>query len=45
MCMGPADILTEELENGAEKRDIFMSYLPVKWNSFGLRFVRRRFRH
>ena len=30
-------------ENGAEKGDIFMSYLYVKWNSFGLRFARRRF--
>jgi hypothetical protein len=32
-------------ENGAEKGDIFMSYLYVKWNSFGLRFARRRSRH
>ena len=22
-----------------------MSYLSVKWNSFGLRFARQRFRH
>jgi len=22
-----------------------MSYLTVKWNSFGLRFARQRFRH
>src|SRR6266852_1187939 len=26
-------------ENGAEKGDIFMSYLYVKWNSFGLRLL------
>ncbi len=32
-------------KNGAEKGHIFMSYLYVKWNSFGLRFARRRFRH
>jgi hypothetical protein len=25
-------------KKGAEKGDIFMSYLYVKWNSFGLRF-------
>jgi len=32
-------------ENGAEKGEKFMSYLYVKWNSFGLRFARRSFRH
>jgi hypothetical protein len=32
-------------ENGAEKGDIFMSYLYVKWNSCWLRFTRRRLRH
>ena len=32
-------------KNGAEKGDIFMSYLYVKWNSFSLRFTRRRLRH
>src|SRR5258705_303945 len=32
-------------KNGAEKGDIFMSYLYVKWNSCGLRFARRRFGH
>ncbi len=30
-------------ENGQEKGEQFMSYLYVKWNSFGLRFARRRF--
>jgi len=30
-------------KNGAEKGDIFMSYLYVRWNSFGLRLARRRF--
>jgi hypothetical protein len=31
--------------NEAEKGEKFMSYLYVKWNSFGLRFARRRFGH
>ena len=30
---------------GQEKGEQFRSYLYVKWNSFGLRFARRRFRH
>ncbi len=30
---------------GQEKGEKFMSYLYVKWNSFGLRFARRRFGH
>ena len=32
-------------KNGAEKGDIFMSYLYVKWNSFGTRVARRRSRY
>jgi hypothetical protein len=31
-------------KNGAEKGDIFMSYLHVKWNSFGA-VARQRFSH
>ena len=30
---------------GKKKEIQNMSYLYVKWNSFGLRFARRRFRH
>ena len=32
-------------ENGAERKVNKMSYLYVKWNSFGLRPARQRFRH
>ena len=32
-------------KSGQEKGEKFMSYLYVIWNSFGLRFARRRFRH
>jgi len=32
-------------ENGAEKGDIFMSYLYVKWNRFALWSARRRSGH
>ncbi len=32
-------------ENGAEKGEVSMSYLYVKWNSFSVRFTRRRLSH
>jgi hypothetical protein len=37
--------LVPQRKRGREKGKNKMSYLYVKWNRFGLRFARRRFRH